>query len=607
MMSENLSSQIKGLSLLDLKSVAEEIRKEIILATSKNGGHLSSNLCIVEITMMIHRTFNLPTDKLLFDVGHQCYTHKILSGRSLETLRLKEGISGFQKREESSYDVFEAGHSSTSLSAALGMACARDLDHQNYEIIVVIGDGSISSGPSFEALNDLAHLHHKIIVVLNDNEMSISKPVGGTAKLFSKIRISSGYTKAKSGYQRVLKKTKFGRAIYRFTSKIKNAFKRLVLPSTYFEGLGIEYIGPIDGHDFVELDKTFKKAKKMTQSVIIHCLTTKGKGYPYAENDAQGHWHGVGPFHIEDGRPLKENIEKSWSRFYSELVFQAMEKDHNLVYLNPAMIRGAEAEDIYQAYPERAFDMGIAEEHAVSMASGFALNGKHPILAIYSTFLQRGIDQVNQDLCRMNLPCTLLIDRAGLVGADGETHHGIFEESFLLANPQMIVTMPATTHEAEQLFQMSLTASSPFAIRYPRASILKSEENYEISYKKWIWYRKNQSSTLIIGVGPLCYQLYKEIEKRNLDADVLNAIFLKPLDEEALKEVLSYETILLYSPYSTKEGWVEKVATELLLLSYQGKVKIHAIPTAFIKQSTIEEQLKDAQIDIDSILLEISK
>lgn len=601
-MADILAKQIKEMPLSDLPSVAEKIRKQIIESTAKNGGHLSSNLGIVEITMMLHRNFDFTNDQLLFDVGHQSYAHKIITGRSLDRLRHQDGVSGFQKREESVYDVFEAGHSSTSLSAGLGMAIARDLNNDHYEIVIVIGDGSISSGPSFEALNDIAHLHHKLIIILNDNEMSISKPVGGTAKLFSRIRISSGYTKAKSGYQRFLNKTRIGRSFYRFTSRMKNAVKRLILPSTYFESLGIDYLGPINGHDIVELDKTLKKVKKSTHTVLVHCLTTKGKGYSYAEKDTMGYWHGVSPFDIDSGKVKEEKKSLTWSAFYSQLVDAAMEKNEDIVYLNPAMIYGSEAMDIFQHYPTRAFDVGIAEEHCLSLASGLSLNKKHPIVAIYSTFLQRAIDQLNQDLCRMKLPCTLLIDRAGLVGPDGETHQGLYEEAFLLANPNLIVTMAANNEEAKQLFHLSLTSPLPFAIRYPRSNIETSKKKREVNFGKWLWYRRKKEKTLVIGVGPLFYALYLESTHHNLPIDFLNALFMKPLDEEALKEALDYEKIILYSPYSTSYGWTSEVMKQLLLLSYSKRVILKAIPDQFVKQATQKEQLISFGLDISSMM-----
>lgn len=593
---------IKESRLDELPKIAQEIRQEIINCTALNGGHLASNLGIVEITMALHRNFNLPKDRLLFDVGHQSYAHKIISGRSLKTLRKKDGISGFQKRDESVYDVFEAGHSSTSLSTAIGMACARDLNHDDYDVIAVIGDASISSGMAFEALNDPSHNNHKIIIILNDNEMSISRPVGATTKLFSKIRISYGYNKAKGKYRRALMRTHFGSAIYRHTAKIKNAFKRVVLPNTYFEDLGLDYIGPIDGHDFVELEKALKNAKKMPKTVIVHCLTTKGKGYSFSENDKEGYWHGVAPFDATTGLPLYKKEGLSWSAFYSELIDEQMKSNANIVYINPAMIRGNEAERIIQNHPDRSYDVGIAEEHAISLASGFALDKKYPIVAIYSTFIQRSVDPINQDLCRMDLPSLLLIDRSGLVGADGETHQGIFEEAMLGVNPNLTIACPGNDKEARSLLSLAPFYPHPLAIRYPRDKVIYTNYDYQVTMNKWIWYKESKHLNLCLGNGPLFYKLFEKCQHLGINFDFLNALFLKPLDEDCLNKILDYKKIVIYSPYTIENGWVNNVLAYLLKNNYQGKIIIRAIPSLFIKQATIEQQLEDCHLSLTEII-----
>lgn len=600
---------VKLMPLEECKQLASNLRATILQVTSENGGHLSSNLGVVELTIALYRNFDFPNDKLLFDVGHQCYTHKLLSGRSLDSLRKKGGISGFQKRAESPYDCFEAGHSSTSLSTALGMACARDLNGEKYHIVSLIGDASIVSGEAFEALNAIGHCHHKVIIVLNDNEMSISKPVGSISKLFSKIRISFGYNRAKGRYQRFLSKTRIGYRFYCMTANVKNSFKRLVIPMNYFDNLGIDYIGPIDGHDLKALDKAFNKAKRNHASCLIHCHTIKGKGYSFAEKDSEGKWHGVGPFHLEDGTPKKKVDTPSWSKFYSDLVDQQMEKDERLVYINPAMIRGSEADGIFLHHPTRAIDTGIAEEHAISFASGIALSGKHPIIAIYSTFLQRGFDQINQDLCRMDLPCTLLIDRSGVVGADGETHQGIYDESFLVTTPNMIVSMAGNVAQAQQLFDLSTHAKHPFAIRFPRECEFLSEEKEEndLMIGKWAWKMRANHQKICVGIGPLFLQLYQAAHKENLDFDFLQAIFMKPMDEEALSTLLVYQEIYLYQPYATRYGWVQSVLSYLLEHHYQGQVFVHCLPDAFIKQATISEQLSDYSLTVDQMLKILQK
>lgn len=594
---------VKSMSLQDCIELASSLRSQILQVTAENGGHLSSNLGVIEMTIALHRNFDFPQDKLLFDVGHQCYAHKLLSGRSLETLRKKDGISGFQKRTESPYDCFEAGHSSTSLSAALGMAYARDLNQEKYHIIAFIGDASIVSGEAFEALNAIGHCRHKVIIVLNDNEMSISKPVGSISKLFSKIRISFGYNRAKGRYQRFLSKTRVGYRFYCMTANVKNSFKRLVIPMNYFDNLGIDYIGPINGHDFKALDKAFSKAKKNNASCLIHCHTVKGKGYPFAEQDKEGAWHGVGPFHIEDGTPKKKCDSPSWSKIYSDLVDQFMEKDERLVYINPAMIRGSEAENIFLHYPSRAIDAGIAEEHAISFASGLSLSGKHPIIAMYSTFLQRGFDQINQDLCRMDLPCTLLIDRSGVVGADGETHQGIYDEAFLVSTPNMIVTMAGNATQAKQLFQLSLQAKHPFAIRFPRECLSESADDEPVlAIGTWLWKGRFKHPKICVGVGPLFLQLSKQAREKGIACDFLQALFMKPMDTQALSSLLSYQEIHLYQPYATRYGWIQSVLSYLMENHYLGKVHVHSLPDVFIKQATIMEQLSLYSLSVDQML-----
>ncbi len=601
-MSEYNNRNLKDLTYEELENVAYSIRQDIITSTSINGGHLGSNLGIVEITLALHRIFDFPNDKLLFDVGHQCYAHKLLTNRSLSTLRQKGGVSGFQKREESEYDCFEAGHSSTSLSTALGMAVSRDLNHESNHIIAVIGDGSVVSGPSFEALNNLAHINHKIIIILNDNAMSISKPVGGTAKLLSKIRVSVGYNRVKGNYRRFLSKTKVGNRFYKMTANVKNKWKRLFIPPTFFDSLGLDYLGPIDGHNLKSLEKALKKAKKAQNTIIIHCHTVKGKGYKYAENDKEGFWHGIGPFNKETGIPNDIPLVPSWSAFYSSLVLKSMEDEKN-VYINPAMIRGSEAEEIFNKYSERAFDVGICEEHAVSLAAGFALSKKHPILAIYSTFLQRGIDQINQDLCRMKLPCTILVDRAGLVGQDGETHQGIFDEGLLITNPNIVIAVPSSKQEAEQVFSLSLKSELPFVIRYPKGNSYDSSlQHKEILDYKWPIFRNNHNSSLIIGVGVLFNQLSDLIIKENLPYDIINALFIKPIDEKTLDMALNYQHVIIYNPYSSRYGLVNEALSYLLKKGFKGKVIIKCINDDFIKQGTIDEQLKDQGLDIDSMM-----
>ncbi|MDD4006269.1 MAG: 1-deoxy-D-xylulose-5-phosphate synthase, partial [Bacilli bacterium] len=408
---------LNDLKYAELDILANKIRQEIIAKTSQYGGHLSSNLGVVEITIALHRMFNFKHDKLIFDVGHQSYTHKILTGRSLEYLRNRNGVSGFQKICESYYDCFEAGHSSTSLSAAQGFALNRDAKGEKYDVVAVIGDASVVNGLAFEALNNISHNKNKVIIILNDNEMSISRPTGGMGKFFSKISTASGYNRLKSSYKRFMFTTRFGHGIYNFTSRVKNAIKRKLVPTTYFDNMGFQYIGCIDGHNIKALEKAITRAKRTPRSVVLHVSTIKGKGYKYAENDTTGYWHGVTPFEIETGKPKNLHPELlSWSHLYSDLLAELMAKRNDIVIISPATVKGSGLEDLFASYPSRTFDVGIAEGHAVTLASGLAVAGTHPIVSIYSTFLQRAFDQIIHDIARMNLNVTFLIDRSGLVG-----------------------------------------------------------------------------------------------------------------------------------------------------------------------------------------------
>jgi len=379
---------LNDLKYAELDILANKIRQEIIAKTSQYGGHLSSNLGVVEITIALHRMFNFKHDKLIFDVGHQSYTHKILTGRSLEYLRNRNGVSGFQKICESYYDCFEAGHSSTSLSAAQGFALNRDAKGEKYDVVAVIGDASVVNGLAFEALNNISHNKNKVIIILNDNEMSISRPTGGMGKFFSKISTASSYNRLKSS----------------FTSRVKNAIKRKLVPTTYFDNMGFQYIGCIDGHNIKALEKAIVRAKRTPRSVVLHVSTIKGKGYKYAENDTTGYWHGVTPFEIETGKPKNLHPESlSWSHLYSNLLAELMAKRNDIVIISPATVKGSGLEDLFASYPSRTFDVGIAEGHAVTLASGLAVAGTHPIVSIYSTFLQRAFDQIIHDIARMNL------------------------------------------------------------------------------------------------------------------------------------------------------------------------------------------------------------
>jgi len=602
---------LNDLKYSDLDVLANKIRHEIIEKTSQYGGHLSSNLGVVEITIALHRMFNFKHDKLIFDVGHQSYTHKILTGRSLEYLRNRNGVSGFQKICESYYDCFEAGHSSTSLSAAQGFALNRDAKGEKYDVVAVIGDASVVNGLAFEALNNISHNKNKVIIILNDNEMSISRPTGGMGKFFSKISTASGYNCLKSSYKRFMFTTRFGHGIYNFTSRVKNAIKRKLVPTTYFDNMGFQYIGCIDGHNIKALEKAITRAKRTPRSVVLHVSTIKGKGYKYAENDTTGYWHGVTPFEIETGKPKNLHPELlSWSHLYSDLLAELMAKRNDIVIISPATVKGSSLEDLFASYPSRTFDVGIAEGHAVTLASGLAVAGTHPIVSIYSTFLQRAFDQIIHDIARMNLNVTFLIDRSGLVGLDGETHQGIYDESFLLNTPNTVVTMPSSDEEAKYLLNESLNNHGPFFIRYPRDLLKKNHLIKDASHQfgKWIIESKaTDKKVAVIAVGQLLRALKELMIADNSNITLVNAIYLKPHDQSVLAKLTAYETIVIYDAYATEYGFAAYLKTKLCDLSYRGKIVTFAVPDTFVSQAKISEQLEQFGLLPSQVLEKIKK
>lgn len=593
---------LKSMSNSELSNLANSIRKYIIEKCSINGGHLASNLGVVELTIAIHKAFNLDQDKLLFDVGHQCYTHKILTGRSLDNLRKENGVDGFIKRKESIYDHFEAGHSSTTISAAMGMALKRDLNNEHYEIISLIGDSSIANGLAMEALNNLNDFHHKIIIIINDNDMSISQPVGALHNMFQSIRLSSKYLKSKEKYRNFMHKNKFLEKIYEFTRVLKNSFKSFVLKNNLFEMFGCRYIGNVDGYDFKEMEEAFNKAKKLKQSVVIHVSTIKGKGYKLSEYGNVSSWHSVKPFDITSGKvlnSLKEN-EETWSHIYEELLDQELNKNKQAILINPSTLVGSELSPLFKKYKTQTFDVGIAEEHALMFGAGYGLTSSKAYISIYSTFLQRAYDQLNHDISRMNIPLTLLIDRAGLVGSDGETHQGIFDESLLMSLPNFVITMAKDKAEAKALFNLSKKINHPFAIRIPSGTTLKDNSEINITFGKWIIEKESNINNLaLISFGPKINSLL-EMFKDN-EITIINAIFQKPFDLDILNKLLNYKNIIVYDPYAIKDGFSYHLLAKLNELNYQGKVTICAIESTFIDKGTILEQEKRCQVDLESL------
>ena len=602
---------IKSLSVKELNVLSSDIREFLIDSISKTGGHLASNLGIVEITLALHYVFDSYNDKFLFDVGHQSYVHKILTGRAkyFNKLRKIDGISGFQKREESIHDHFEAGHSSTSLSTALGMAAARDLNKEKYNVIPVIGDGSIMSGMSFEALNHIGHSKNKVIIILNDNGMSINPNVNLLSKAFSSFCSSDYYNNFKKLIKKYVKKNKNGEDVISSIHNFKKAIKNFLINPSFFDDFNIEYYGPIDGHNIKQLIKTFNLAKDNSHSCVIHCVTTKGKGYKYSEEDRIGKWHGVPPFDKETGQFISNNKDlTSYSKIASETLKRLMRKNKKIVCISPAMVTGSCLNDVFNKFKDRSFDTGITEDHAMCFASGLSLAGEHPYVSIYSSFMQRAYDQINHDIARMNLPIVVGIDRAGLVGEDGDTHQGIFDISFLSSIPNIVLAQGKDANELQNLMYSAFKSNKPYFIRYPRNSVKYSlvKEFKEINLGKWEFTRNNNSETCIISYGDNVLKIDEYIKKHHLKIDLINARFLKPIDKTVLKKCSSkYKNIFIITDDIISGGLIETVTTYLSSINSKAKIKGYGIDDKFVKHGNVDELKKMLNIDIDSCMSDI--
>lgn len=596
-------SLIKDLSYEELNELSSQLREEIIDKCSINGGHLSSNLGTVELTVALFNSLNLPKDKVIFDVGHQAYTYKLLSGRNLDSLRQKDGIDGFQKKDESKFDCYEAGHSSTSIGAGMGFSLTRDLEGEDYKVVCVVGDASIANGVSFEALNNLNNFKHQLLIILNDNEMSISNPVGGFNKTLQKIRVSRNYVKSKNRYKKIMKRFKFLLPLYRFTSKLKDFIVSLIFKPNFFEYLGVYYYGIVDGHNIKKLTKAINFVKDFDSPVILHVKTKKGKGYKYSEGDKSGKWHSISSFNKETGELVnkKEENKAGFAEIYSSLLDKAMEKDKKIISINPAMSYGSSLDELMKKFPQRALDVGISEEHSLVFASGIASNSFHPYVSVYSTFLQRSYDQISHDVARMDLPVTIMVDHCGLVGRDGETHQGIYDYAYLSSIPNMTIAMAKDAKEANKLFNFSLTYSHPLAIRYPVTNVIKQNEIIKdsLTYGQWDILSKDESKNIaVITFGPKV----DEIMNKNLNVTLVNAIFNYPINNEVLKGLLDYKTIVIYDPYGCENGFANTVSLSLYELGYKGNVRKISLPLEFIKKGSIEEQEKQYKVDLDSLI-----
>lgn len=535
---------IKNMDYKKLEDFSEEIRNFLINSVSKTGGHLASNLGVVELTLSLYKAFNFNEDKIIWDVGHQAYVHKILTGRKDEFDKLRKygGISGFPRRDESKYDTFGTGHSSTSISAGLGVARARDLSEKKFEVVSVIGDGALTGGMAFEALNDLGYSKTKMIIILNDNQMSISKNVGGMSKYLNKIRIDPSYNKFKEELKDKLNKTNLGAGFANSLQKLKDGVKQIFIPGILFEDMGIKYIGPIDGHNIKELVQVMAMAKQINGPVIIHTITRKGKGYNFAEKNPNK-FHGIGPFNCDSGETSKAKSATYSKVFGSEMVAQATE-NKKVVAITAAMPDGTGLCEFAEKFPKRFFDVGIAEQHAVTLAAGMAAAGMKPVFAVYSTFLQRAYDQVVHDVCIQNLPVVFAIDRAGIVGEDGETHQGIFDLSYLTHIPNITVMSPKCSAELAYMLKWALKQNSPIAIRYPRGC---DNQNVQLSSLKDFKLGKweiiaDEGNIAIIATGKMVQTavlVREKLLKVGIKVSIINAEFIKPIDKQLIKKLVN--------------------------------------------------------------------
>ena len=610
----NKPKDLKKLNYKEKDKLAEELREKVIKTVSENGGHLASNLGVVELTIALHSVFNTPEDKIVWDVGHQTYVHKILTERKnkIETLRKIGGLSGFPKVKESKYDCFETGHSSTSISAALGMARARDLKKEDNEVIAVIGDGALTGGMALEALNDVGNSKTKVIIILNDNEMSISKNVGGISRFLTKVRTKKFYKKSNNIVRKGLEKVpKVGPAIIILARRVKYSLKQLVIPKMFFENIGIKYLGPVDGHDIERLEWILKLAKKETEPVLVHIITKKGKGYKPAEENPDK-FHSTSSFEIETGKS-KKTKKADYSKVFGDKLVELAKKDERIVAITAAMADGTGLANFRKEFPDRFFDAAIAEQHALTMAAGLAREGMKPVIPIYSSFYQRGYDQVIHDICLQKLPVVLCVDRAGIVGNDGETHQGIYDLSFLNIVPNLTIMAPKDFEELEQMLEFALTLNAPVAIRYPRGgeSDIKFETHKKIELgkaEKVIKLDKEiKNKMTILAIGKMvarAVEVSKELKKYKINAEVINVRFLKPIDEKyILKSIKETKNIITIEDNIIKGG-LGSTISEIITKNNLNDVKLKCFgyPDEFIKHGNVDEIEKIYGLDVQSIV-----
>ncbi len=611
----NGPQDLKDLSVGELERLAEEIRQFLIEKLSVTGGHLAPNLGVVELTLVLHYLFDSPKDKFLFDVGHQSYVHKVLTGRKdrFDTLRKYKGLCGFVKRAESEHDVWEAGHSSTSLSAAMGMALARDLKGENNRVVAVIGDGALTGGMALEALNHIGDEKRKLIVVLNDNEMSIAPNVGAMHHYLSKIRTDRHYQKAKDELQHLLNKIPaIGGKLAKTAERFKDSLKYLLVSGILFEQFGFTYLGPVDGHDMEQMLELFKQADSIPGPVLVHVITVKGKGYSPAEVDSFK-WHGISPYKIESGQVVKAVGPPMYTEVFGNALIELAEKDKRIVAVTPAMPGGSGLLPFAERFPNRMIDVGIAEQHAATMSAALAMEGMKPVYAVYSTFLQRAYDQVVHDICRQNANVVFAIDRAGFVGPDGETHQGVYDIAFLRHVPNLVIMMPKDENELRRMMKTAIDYNEgPIAVRYPRINglgVKMDEVMRPLPIGKWETLREGDSA-VILAMGPMI-QVAEEaadlLKRDGLNVQIVNARFIKPLDEEMLLSFAAEGKHILVIEESSELGGFGSSVMEFYSLRgiYGMPVRIMGVPDIFVEHGSIKEQRVEVGLTGERAAMEI--
>lgn len=612
-------SFLKNLNKKQLQDLAVDIRKFLVEKCSVTGGHIGPNLGVVELTIALHRVFNSPQDKFLFDVGHQAYVHKILTGRAdqFDTLRQYKGLCGFPKRNESEHDVWETGHSSTSLSAAMGMAAARDVQGKHNHVVPIIGDGALTGGMALEALNHIGHEKTNMTVILNDNEMSIAPNVGALHNMLSRMRTATPYNRAKDDFEGLLKRIPaVGGRLASTAERVKDGLKYLVVPGMFFEELGFTYLGPIDGHDFEALESTLLNAKRTEGPVIVHVITKKGKGYSPAENDKIGNWHGTGPYKMETGDFVKSSVTApGWSKLIADTVTRIAREDDRVVTITPAMPVGSKLEGFAKEFPKRFFDVGIAEQHATTMAAGMAAEGSKPFLSIYSTFLQRAYDQMLHDICRQNLNVFVGIDRSGLVGADGETHQGVFDINFLRSMPNIVIMMPKDENEGQHMVQTALAYDDgPICLRYPRGNGLgvpMDEELKTLPIGSWEVLKVGTDATILtFGTTiPMAEEAAEKLAEQGISVEIVNARFIKPMDEEMLHRIYQTGRPILTIEESMLQGGFGSAVLEFANdHGYDtNQTERMGIPDEFIEHGSVDLLMRDIHLTAEEAEKRITK